>query len=97
MKKKATYIIFILGILGVIGYFLSSKMMTNSYYNRICGSGLTGMRSFMLHYLPIILIIGITIYVYTRYNSSICKKCKGKIEDDFNTCPFCGTPIEKRG
>lgn len=98
MKKKTIYIIIsFLSILGAIGYYFSSRMVTTDYYNKICGSGLNGMRVYMMHYLPFILIIAFIVFVFIRYNQSRCPICKSEIEEDFNTCPFCGTTVEKRG
>ena len=98
MKKKTIYIIIaFLGILGAIGYYFSTKIVSTGYYNRICGSGLNGIRVYMMHYLPFILFVGIIGFIFIRSNQPRCPICKSKIEEDFNTCPFCGTTIEKRG
>lgn len=98
MKKKTIYIIIaFLGVFGAIGFYFSSRIMNTGYYSRICGSGLSGMTFYIMHYLPFILIIAFIVYLLTRYNQSRCPICKSDIEEDFNTCPFCGTTIEKRG
>jgi len=97
VKKKTIYIIFLLSALGGISYYFSNRLMNTGYYNRICGSGLNGMRGFMIHYLPYILIISLIIYIYIHYNRLRCPNCKKEIKEDFNSCPFCGTTIQKRG
>ncbi len=90
---KNTRLILAILILAIgIGFVYFINTHHHVFYSSICGSGLNGIKLFIIEYASLILIVlAVMIIAHHKRKKDICKICGRKHTNNFDICPYCGS------